>query len=553
MGLDRSSRRARAQRTPSSTTPSPATRSKPLAIEKCMADARQAKSLTPHRKHHKLLKDGSEVWSEDVEKVFVQGLREYWESPWATYSRGRSRWRNQFLVEHLKKNGIERSKKQVASHIQVLRNMWRGEPEFHLVAGGEELFAENGLLASPKHKAGSESRDSLPSPEAMPSSPSSTPDYMMPEFMTRAASSSGAYAHDRSPAAALGSLDGGRAFDGYPGVSRSIAVAQGTPPPSPPSDDRIKGAVKLEPLLMGGGPYALPQSPLSGYMNVSADASPIYPMMQPPTQFLTLALWAEGMPMFSAAVDHIIQGMAIPPATLHDSPSTVMLRIKISIPSADDIYTFPNLHGFHGAVTLSSHWHTQARCSTTVYAGRTCVSQEVGILDSLPAAHVHHALGHAPPAVTFNLPDSSLSRCKWLRDGPDLIVQQLAVDGVVLAVLLFHLERTPAGTGPAAELMGFQKRRATPAGRPPSQSFPSPPLAHAAPPPAGHRAPAAGFLAGSPSYTFPPVPPLPLPQGPGDMGGPRAGGSGAHGGLDGGSAGLLGADSSPGRMYYPQS
>lgn len=113
-----------------------------------MADPLSAgKTLTPQRKHHKLLKDGSEVWSEDVEKIFVQGgsasygpaapvlspplitgLREYWESPWATYSRGRSRWRNQFLVDHLKKFGIERSKKQVASHIQVLRNMWREQP-----------------------------------------------------------------------------------------------------------------------------------------------------------------------------------------------------------------------------------------------------------------------------------------------------------------------------------------------------------------------------------------------------------------------------------------
>lgn len=40
-----------------------------------MADALSAagKSLTPQRKHHKLLKDGSEVWSDDVEKIFVQG------------------------------------------------------------------------------------------------------------------------------------------------------------------------------------------------------------------------------------------------------------------------------------------------------------------------------------------------------------------------------------------------------------------------------------------------------------------------------------------------
>lgn len=289
-------------------------------------------------------------------------------------------------------------------------------PEFHLVAGGEELFAEDGLLASPEHKAGSEPRDSLPSPEAMSSSSSTTPDYMAPDFMTRG-SSSGVYAHERSPVAALGSLDDGRAFDGYSGASGPIAVAQGTPPPSPPSNDRIKGSVKLEPLLMGGGPYALPASPLSGYMNVSADTSPIYPIIQPANQFLTLSLWAEGMPMFSAGVDQIIRGMAIPPVPLHDGPSTVMFRIKISIPSADDIYTFPNLHGFHGAVTLSSQWHTQARCNTTVYAGRTCVSQEVGMLDSLPPAHVHHGLGHSSPAVTFNLPDSSLSRCKWLQNG----------------------------------------------------------------------------------------------------------------------------------------
>ena len=73
-------------------------------------------------------------------------------------------------------------------------------------------------------------------------------------------------------------------------------------------------------------------------------------------------------------------------------------------------------------------------------------------------------------------------------------MQQLTVDGAILAVLLFQLERTAAGTGPSAELLGFQKRRATPASRPPSQSFPSPPLAHSMPASACHS-PAAGFLA----------------------------------------------------------
>ncbi|KAJ7321271.1 hypothetical protein DFH08DRAFT_1033866, partial [Mycena albidolilacea] len=102
------------------------------------------KSLTPQRKHRKLLTDrsGNALWSESIEAVFVQGLREYWDSPWATYSRGCSRWRNQYIVDYLQNLGITRSKKQVASHIQVLRNVWKGEPEYHLLTGDEELFQE---------------------------------------------------------------------------------------------------------------------------------------------------------------------------------------------------------------------------------------------------------------------------------------------------------------------------------------------------------------------------------------------------------------------------
>lgn len=101
----------------------------------------------PQRRHRKMLRDGSsEVWPQSAENVFLEGmyppsltqsptalifhtgLREYWNSPWANFSRGRSRWRNQFLVDYLQKAGIERTKKQVASHIQVLRNMWKGHP-----------------------------------------------------------------------------------------------------------------------------------------------------------------------------------------------------------------------------------------------------------------------------------------------------------------------------------------------------------------------------------------------------------------------------------------
>ena len=56
-----------------STSPSPSSRPTSLDRDRSMSDSPLQKSLTPQRKHHKLLKDGSEVWSEEVEKVFVQG------------------------------------------------------------------------------------------------------------------------------------------------------------------------------------------------------------------------------------------------------------------------------------------------------------------------------------------------------------------------------------------------------------------------------------------------------------------------------------------------
>ncbi|KZV72908.1 hypothetical protein PENSPDRAFT_546303, partial [Peniophora sp. CONT] len=86
-------------------------------------------TLTPSRKHRKMLKNGQgEVWPEYIEEVFVEGLRAYWRSSSVSFQSGRSRERNDFIVKYLGEMKIERTKKQVASHIQVLRSMW-GKPE----------------------------------------------------------------------------------------------------------------------------------------------------------------------------------------------------------------------------------------------------------------------------------------------------------------------------------------------------------------------------------------------------------------------------------------
>ncbi|KIK59883.1 hypothetical protein GYMLUDRAFT_665176 [Collybiopsis luxurians FD-317 M1] len=156
--------------------------------------------LTPLRKHHKLLKDGSglEVWPEFVEQIFVQGLQAY-SSTTASYNHsvkaadsrtpGRSRLRNAFLVSYLKERGIIRSRKQVASHLQVLKNMWKVDdnPNYYLVAGSEPLspplghssISENASTAnhipsrhpSPAFSSTSSTSSSSSSPSCMMGSP----------------------------------------------------------------------------------------------------------------------------------------------------------------------------------------------------------------------------------------------------------------------------------------------------------------------------------------------------------------------------------------------
>ncbi|KAI0798068.1 hypothetical protein C8Q75DRAFT_33463 [Abortiporus biennis] len=397
-----------------------------------MADPSGSNTLTPQRKHHKLLKDGSEVWSDDVERIFVEGLKEYWESPWATYSRGRSRWRNQFLVEHLQKHGIERTKKQVASHIQVLRNMWRGEKEFHLVAGGEELFLEDGLLAQPKPSASPEG-----SLRSTSSSPASTPEAIPQDYTSPLPS------YSQKPASNVFGYTS--PFDSFPTSSSSapssfdIAYATSSSFNQPISSYN-HGLVNA-PATSSSVPIIMGSTVGSGYQ----------PCL-PTNKVVSLNLWAEGMTLFNVDIDQLFASVPNPqdPVQL----TSVLIRIKVAISSIEDLHSSPNLHGFQGAVTLANRWSSEARCITTVYCGPTPVTQEKAFLETLQPSL------NSMNEVTCGLPDSALTRCKWLQTNQQTITQQIVVDGVVTAVFVYHLERTISpGTPPSAEIVAFRKYR----------------------------------------------------------------------------------------------
>ncbi|KAJ7097960.1 hypothetical protein B0H15DRAFT_823613 [Mycena belliarum] len=385
-------------------------------------------SLTPQRKHRKLLKDGSgtAVWPEAVEAVFVQGLREYWDSPWATYSRGRSRWRNQFLVDYLNNLGIVRTKKQVASHIQVLRNMWKGEPEYHLVAGGEELFPDPVKVEEHPHLL------TLDHDDDDVSELSNSPPHFFSDFPP-------------SP---------GESSPMFPGLTYS--------PSSPLSSvPEIESPPNAFSTLATPYPYAPYQKP---YLPAPAPVVPV----RYANRCTTLSLLAEGMTAFTVNLDKLS-----PPAALPARTPPLVLRLRLAVPPVDDARAPANLHGFFASVRLASVWSAQAKVLTRVYdAAGQCISSEA---DALQPSSVE--LG----SVVASLPESSLSRARWFDSNMQTsLTQQLVVDGSTLLLIVYELDRRTGHSAlPSAELISFQKYISTSDPKPLAYAYNYP---YAAPP-----------------------------------------------------------------------
>ncbi|KAG9226343.1 hypothetical protein CCMSSC00406_0003222 [Pleurotus cornucopiae] len=345
----------------------------PPAVSFKRPEAGPSKTLTPQRKHRKLLKDGSgtEVWPERIEKVFVQGLREYWHSPFATYSRGRSRYRNQFLVEHLAKAGITRSKKQVASHIQVLRNMWKGEPEFHLVAGGEELADSSPLPPTKLDERAIDHRGlwsfDWNECDSSNTSPNYSPDVkhecsppLLPHLSPGSASPPSLSSQDSSPNSIPSQLDFQYQLShGYPDLQTASSYAQ------PPFSDNAYHT--------------------SGPNNIANRVTAFY-------------LVATGAQPFIVNFDSYV-----PPAEL-PGPSWEM-KTKLYMSPFDDISVEPQ--GFTGSVVLASPFGS-GTCTTQVFRGQQRIHQEHGPLCPSPS----------DPSAAFLPAESPLAKCRSYFNEP---------------------------------------------------------------------------------------------------------------------------------------
>lgn len=278
---------------------------------------------------------------------------------------------------------------------------------------------ENGLLASPKASTSAPATpdhlDSISRPDSVDgfsSSSASTPDSMTPDF-TPHISSAISIPRLSSPTGPMGLLPSNLGLFHSTSAPSALDLSFGIPSSSS-SNHQMQGAVKLEPFHTNPGLFSV--SPITqGPVTEATGLAPPFQLVTPPrNRVISLSLWADGMAPFEVDINNL--RAFTPPGTTQQSDLTsVLLRIKLSISSIDDIHSSPNLHGFQGAIMLSERWNTEAKCITKTYNGQSSVAPEIGYLESLNPATGPPSHALAPQVVTTVLPDSSLSRCKWLE------------------------------------------------------------------------------------------------------------------------------------------
>jgi hypothetical protein len=119
---------------------------------------------------------------------------------------------------------------------------------------------------------------------------------------------------------------------------------------------------------------------------------------QPRNRVTAAFLSADGMSPFSINLNALAH-----PSAQVQPPFT--LRIRLCVPTMNDARTPSTLHGFLGGIALDHVWSASCRCITTVYENNFCVSEETGFLN---ISHINMG------TVNASLPESPLSRCRWL-------------------------------------------------------------------------------------------------------------------------------------------
>ncbi|VDC06575.1 unnamed protein product [Peniophora sp. CBMAI 1063] len=383
-------------------------------------------TLTPSRKHRKMLKNGQgEVWPEYIEEIFVEGLRAYWRSSSVSFQSGRSRERNDFIVKYLGEMRIERTKKQVASHIQVLRSMW-GKPEHKdlrmLVASIDELIDEGGV---PRDKEAIEKlmgrawvpldhRRRVPKirepqikeefeGEALGELPSEY-DYVKAEPMS-------------SPPSLNLNTNNLHALSSPLAATLSPLSSVG----SSPEDSFTGSDVFFPPQGRGRSLSYLALSPAA-----AMDTASLPHVASPRTRLSSLSVWAQGMDYVTAPLTHLLA-----------SPTRMAIRVGLTASLLNDMAADPNMNGFQVVVTLTGAYQNACCLSRVILNGEIEAEQRAS-LDLFSSTGTEYA---------YVLNDTWLAQCRWRNSGVHTcFAQHIFIDGQEVAVVFYDLTRSP---GPA--------------------------------------------------------------------------------------------------------
>lgn len=272
-------------------------------------------------------------------------------------------------------------------------------PEFALVAGGDEL-AENGLPYPSGIKQ--EDHDLLTMDDDNDSpSPHSSPSYPSPHVLTSdftpspeqrvytLESSHSPIPHQQSY---LPDMHSNRhSFPGSPTNSAEFAGAVLAP-------NHILRQSPLRDNLSNPSITPLSTTPLvRSLVTPTSLSSSSYGPFYPP-KITSLSLQAVGMTQFTVRLDVITLNQG-------SSSNPLILGIRLTVPPSSDLRGPISLHGFLASLQLSNAWSTSSKCVTRVYTNQTCFNEEVGSLNPTSVE-----LG----VVNASLPDSPLSRCRWL-------------------------------------------------------------------------------------------------------------------------------------------
>lgn len=264
------------------------------------------------------------------------------------------------------------------------------------MAGGEELFLEAGLLGSVKTEDQHElTLIPLEFDDNDTASSQSSPNFsdFTSEFPSSPSGASQLYVFDSySPDVSVASLTSSPEQPISPVLSSSSSQRS--------QYDATLPSEQAGPSRHHPSPFTKP-GPMGVWQNMQTPPSMSVSSSRGFDNRVTrLELLADGMAPFSVRVDALV-----PRAQSPGPVPALSLKVKLSLASISDIRSPPTLHGFAGTVCFSNVWATYGKCATKVYASGVCISEE---LEAIQVNSVDVGV------VNAMLPDSSLTRCRWL-------------------------------------------------------------------------------------------------------------------------------------------